>query len=219
MQTSEDHSSQGRNNVQVKPNWKHIRRNEHLMKKSRPWGHSPTCRMRSIIYTEKRAGPESTHHSVVQEYHITAIAILVVFRDLTEPRCCDQWMSDTQVSIYSNRHLLFTLSLIHCFPAKFDTEGRNNHFPGKVFFQDLMGFSFSSWRQLNTSNVSQKRPGRICIIWLQRIRVPLTPEILKSSSSCTTISRLGSLGSEFLTWGQRKGSNYKYFTGPVQDRH
>lgn len=32
-----------------------------------------------------------------------------------------------------------------------------------------------------------------------RIRVPLTPEILKSSKSCTTFSLLGSPGSVFLT--------------------
>lgn len=42
------------------------------------------------------------------------------------------------------------------------------------------------------------------LLYLWRIRVPLTPEILKSSRSWTTISRLGSFVSEFLTYRQKK---------------
>lgn len=39
-----------------------------------------------------------------------------------------------------------------------------------------------------------------------RIRTPLTPEILKSSMSCTMVSLLGSLGSLSRTWSKSQGA-------------
>lgn len=42
--------------------------------------------------------------------------------------------------------------------------------------------------------------------FLQRIRTPLTPEILKSSMSWTIVSLLGSLGSLSRTWSKRQGA-------------
>lgn len=42
--------------------------------------------------------------------------------------------------------------------------------------------------------------------FMGRIRVPLTPEILKSSNSWTTISLFGSSGSVFLTWTHNRNS-------------
>ena len=45
-----------------------------------------------------------------------------------------------------------------------------------------------------------------CLLSLQRIRTPLTPEILKSSMSWTMVSLLGSLGSLSRTWSKSQGA-------------
>lgn len=155
-------------------------------------------------------------YAFVRASRVTATAIPQAFRGSYPTKVLWWgWRSvwDTRFHL-SHPHLLFTFLLAYGFLADMDTKGKKvlyiqknkqkkNPISNKTKVFVLGSFPLPAGGNL-TNQVWLIIKTRKHLLYLWRIRVPLTPEILKSSRSWTTISRLGSFVSEFLTYRQKK---------------